>query len=140
MQELSLVKDVFFRDPVYDETMQKSERPPLAKHLASLRHAAGLSQAQLAQRLGVHPSNIAFWELSGTAPRGEVLPALARALGVTIDELLNFKPTRTHGGPVGKVRQVFEAVSRLPRRQQKKIVELLEPFVERHSNGHKQAA
>ncbi len=42
------------------------------------------------------------------------------------------KPART-SGPTGKVRQVFEKVSRLPRHQQSKIVEVVEAFVEKKS-------
>jgi len=139
MQELSPSKSYFFRLIAYDDDMQKSERPPLAQHLASLRQAAGLSQAQLAQRLGVHPSNIGFWELSGTPPRGEVLPALARALGVTIDELLGVKSLKRIAAK-GHLQQVFEEASRLPRRQQQKLAEFVKLFVAQHGNGHKQAA
>jgi len=56
--------------------------------LVELRQAAGLTQVQLAEKIGVHPSNIGFWELSGTPPRGEVLPKLAQALSVSVDVLL----------------------------------------------------
>jgi transcriptional regulator with XRE-family HTH domain len=41
-----------------------------------------------------HPSDIAFWELSGTPPRGEVLPKLAHALGVSVDALLGVTPPK----------------------------------------------
>jgi hypothetical protein len=34
------------------------------------------------------------------------------------------------GGPVGKVRKLFDEVSKLPRRQQDKIVEFLAPIIE----------
>jgi hypothetical protein len=56
---------------------------------------------------------------------------MARALGVTIPELLGAegKPMRKPG-PVGKVQKLFDEVSRLPRRQQDKIVEFLGPIVE----------
>ena len=61
--------------------MRKKERPALGQRLTELREAAGLTQVQLAERVAVHPSNIGFWELSGTPPRGEVLPKLADVPG-----------------------------------------------------------
>ena len=109
--------------------------------MLELRQAAGLTQMQLADKLGVHHSNIAFWELSGTPPRGEVLPKLAHALSVSVDGILGVEPIKPkRQAAKGRLQQVFEAASQLPRRQQQKIVELLEPFVREHGNGHKQAA
>lgn len=105
-------------------------------HLTALREAAGLTQQQLAGKLGVHHSNIAFWERAGKPPRGDVLPKLAAALGVTLEVLLDVRRPRLRK-PVakGRMQQMFEAASRLPRRQQKKIVDLLDPFVREHANG-----
>ncbi len=53
---------------------------------------------------------------------------LARALKVSADELLGLEnPRKT--GPSGKVRRVFEAVTHLPRRQQQRIVEVVEDML-----------
>lgn len=98
-------------------------------HLVELRKAAGLSQNQLADKLGVTQSNISFWEQWDKPPRGEVLPKLAEALGVSMDELLNFKAPRPKAGPKGKVREAFEAVSKLPRRQQEHVLKVVNALV-----------
>lgn len=108
--------------------MSKASRPPLAVRLATLRKDAGLSQAQLAAKIGVHVSNIAFWELSGTPPRGEVLPALARELGVSVDELLGVTPQKPAIAK-GRLQEAFHAAAKLPRRQQQKIVEVVEALL-----------
>ena len=73
-----------------------SQRPrsEYGKKLVALRQAAGLTQQQLADQIGVDQSNIAFWERWGKAPRGEVLPKMAQALGVTVDELLGVAPPK----------------------------------------------
>lgn len=141
VQDLSSISANVFSDAAYDGDMQKANRPPLAKRLAELRQAAGLSQVQLAERVEVNPSNIAFWELSGTPPRGEVLPKLAQALGVSVDELLGVtppKPKRTVAK--GRLQQVFEEASKLPRRQQQKIVEMAEGFIALHKSSNGKAA
>jgi len=53
-------------------------RPRLGAHLTDLRARAGLSQEELAQKVGVHQQTIAFWEQSSKPPRSEVLAALRR--------------------------------------------------------------
>jgi transcriptional regulator with XRE-family HTH domain len=103
--------------------------PRFGVHLTGLRKAAGLSQNQLAVKLGVTQSNISFWEQWDKPPRGEVLPKLAEVLGVGMDELMNFKAPRPKAGPKGKVGEAFEAVSRLPRRQQEHVLKVVHALV-----------
>jgi len=109
-----------------------STRSKQGEHLGRLRKEAGLTQIELAKLLGVPQSNIAFWERSEKPPRSDVLPQMARALGVRIEDLLhpsNGAAAPKKGGPKGKVRKLFEEVSRLPRRQQEKVVEFVSAFV-----------
>jgi transcriptional regulator with XRE-family HTH domain len=117
-----------FQNIEYHAAMSKVARPPLAVRLATLRKDAGLSQAQLAAKIGVHASNIAFWELSGTPPRGEVLPSLARELGVSVDELLGVTPQKPAVAK-GRLQEAFHAAAKLPRRKQQKIVEVVEALL-----------
>jgi transcriptional regulator with XRE-family HTH domain len=117
-----------FPSPFYDADMAKT-----ASRLRALREAAGLSQRELARVLELDSSIISFWEKTGKIPRSEVLLPIAKALGVTVEDLLGEtenKRTRPVAG--GKLGQIFERASKLPRRQQQKIVELIEPFVDRH--------
>ena len=60
-----------------------------------------------------------------------LIQALTDALAVTGDFLLGREapaPKRT-GGPVGKAKQVFEAVSKLPRDQQRDILRTVEDLI-----------
>ncbi len=94
MQVQSFLPILLPEDPCYAPGMSHK----FGVHLVELRKAAGLSQNQLADKLGVPQSNISFWEQWEKPPRGEVLPKLAEALGVSMDELLNFKaPSRRLG-------------------------------------------
>ena len=105
----------------------------MARRLIAMRQAAGLSQTELATRIGTHYSNVGFWELSGTVPRGEILPSLAKALGVSVDELLGVSALRPKPKPAkGHLQKVFDAAAKLPRRQQEKIAEFVEAFVNAH--------
>lgn len=119
MQEL-------FSTPAYPALMKtKSD-------LRKLRETAGLSVRELARQIDESHTNVSYWERSGQIPRSDKLAAIAKALGVTVEQLLGEPVARRVATPGGKARQVFEAVSRLPRRQQQKIVEVVEALVAQH--------
>lgn len=71
--------------------------------LRELREKIGLSQAELADRVGIPIGSIQNWEQARTRPRIETLSKLARALDVTIDELLQEQGTAT-GTPTKRPR------------------------------------
>ena len=114
-------------------------RPKLGAHLMALRVNAGLSQEDLAQRVGVPQQTIAFWEQSDKPPRSDVVPKLAEALGVSIQILFSENGVvaiKKKGGPDGKLRKIFEDASRLPRRQQEKIAEFVTAFINQYKQTH----
>jgi transcriptional regulator with XRE-family HTH domain len=127
---------------IYDSGMQtgrpsKRQRPEFGARLYLLREQAGLSQRQMAIKLSVPQRTYAYWEREPVALRAEQITALADVLSISTDFLLGRKEKRSRGtGPAGKMRQLFEAASRLSRSQQQKVAAVLEPFVVQHSNGH----
>lgn len=56
-------------------------------NIRDLRLAAGLTQSDLAAKVGVAQATVAEWERGVYSPGAQKLPALAKALGCTIDEL-----------------------------------------------------
>jgi hypothetical protein len=80
---------------------------------------------------------------NGPTPSGERNPVelrpdqllnLAQALNVSVDDLVRTNGAKKRGsGPIGKMRQLFEAASRLPRSQQEKIATIIEPFIAHHA-------
>lgn len=57
-------------------------------NIKALRNRAGLTQEELATMLGVGRTAVTMWEIGENLPPTKLLPALAAALGCTIDELL----------------------------------------------------
>ena len=106
----------------------------IASRLKTLREAAGLSQRELARRIGQDQSNIRFWESTGKIPRSDTLVPIAEALGVSVEELLGQPKSKSKSKPGGRLGEAFESVSRLPRRQQQKIIEVVEALVEKKSS------
>ena len=135
---------IFF-DPGYDGSMLAGRptnraRTTFGERLALARQQAGLTQAQLAVKLKTSQRVITYWEREKVALRADQLTALAEALGVSADFLLSREETKPrNGGPTGKMRQLFESASRLPRIQQQKVLDILQPFVREHVNQEAQA-
>ena len=113
----------------YPDAM-KSNRSALGERIARARAAAGLTQLQLAARLGVSQQMVGYLEVRPVAVRPEMLAKISKVLGVSLDDLIGGggaprKPT----GPTGRVRRVFEEVSRLPRNQQRRIAGVVEDML-----------
>ena len=68
-------------------------------YLAALRKGAGMTQQEVADRLGVSNKTVSKWESGGGFPDIAILPALAELYGVTADDLLAGETVRgTTGG------------------------------------------
>lgn len=57
-------------------------------NLKQIRESKGISQKELASALGVTESAVSHWESNRYLPAAENLHLAAKALGVTIDELV----------------------------------------------------
>lgn len=64
----------------------------LGPRIAAARKQAGLSQAELAERLKISPSAMGMYEQGRREPSVQTLVALATELGVSTDYLLMGKP------------------------------------------------
>lgn len=64
----------------------------LGARVATLRKAAGLSQAELAKALKISPSAVGMYEQGRRQPSVELLAAMASFFGVSIDFIVTGKP------------------------------------------------
>jgi len=76
----------------------------LTEKIRTLRENAGLTQAELAEAVGVSEKVVSKWECGETKPSAEVLPALADAFGCTIDSLFEH-PHDLRGDLLNSVRE-----------------------------------
>lgn len=63
--------------------------------LKAMRRRAGITVAQLAERLSVTRATIYFWEQGRYLPNAGLLPELAEILGCSIDDLFT-DPNEEH--------------------------------------------
>ncbi len=132
---------------VYNELMispggrpAKKERTAFGERLFRVRVEAGLSQQQLADKLSLSQRAYAYWERHPVALRPDQLEQLAAVLNVSISDLIGEREEKKRGtGPTGKMKQLFEQASTLPRHHQQKISALLEAFINQHSFEKKNA-
>ncbi len=128
--------------PRYDGLVQtgrpsKEPRTPFGARLHAAREVAGLSQAQVADKMGVTQTAYGVWERYPVALRPDQIEQLASLLNVTVEHLFGRDSVKQRGkGPAGKLRQVFEKASQLPRHQQNKVAEFVGAFVKQHANGN----
>ena len=141
MQHIFVTHTGCLKNRCYDSAMDPGGRPSakprteLGKRLSIAREKAGISQAELAKKLKTNQQTVAYWERHGTSLRSDILVQLTEILGVSADELLGTKPPRRQvSKPNGKARQLFEKLSRMPRRQQEKVIAILEPFITQYTN------
>lgn len=106
----------------------RSTQADFGPRIRSLREAAGLTQQQVAEYLGISQPSYARWELRNVALHSHQLVKLTEVLNVTADELLGIRRPRK-GGPTGKGRQLFENVSKLPRSRQQRILGVVEDML-----------
>lgn len=100
--------------------------------LAGLRKVAGFTQQELADALGVSRRMIAYYEVQSAYPPAHLLPAIARALRLSADELLGLAPrkrlARTRDSRLERRLQQIEQLDPAERRQ---VLQLLDAFIER---------
>jgi len=119
--------------------LNTKEAPPFGQRMATLRQRKGLTQTQLATRMNTTQKMIDYYERRSPNPTLDVMQKIAAALEISVTELLGEEAVAVHkartNGPTGKVQKVFEEVSRLPRRQQEKIIDFVTAYVQQYQQS-----
>ncbi len=71
-----------------DDTVKKN----ISKNIGRYREAIGMSQKELANRLGVVPSRISNWETGANCPTIDILFQVCEILGVSINDIYGVYP------------------------------------------------
>jgi transcriptional regulator with XRE-family HTH domain len=100
------------------------------REITELRRKQGLTQAQLADALGVSQQQVASYEVGRRRVPLSMLPTLARALAVSVEELVGEGQKPTRRGPTPKLQQQLERISQLPRARQRFVSEMLDTVLQ----------
>lgn len=66
----------------------------LSERIYTLRRKMGLSQEQLAEKIGVSRQAISKWEVGQSVPELEKMKALCECFGISMDELVGKSPPK----------------------------------------------
>ena len=63
-----------------------------------------------------------------------LVPAMAKALGVTIEEILGLEPSgQKKRGPQSQLERQFAAIASLPRKEQQQLLAVVDAFITQHA-------
>ena len=113
----------------------KIEAPLFGKCLATCRKSRGLTQEELADRLGVSVSLVNYYERRTKNPTADVLLKLSDVLSVSTDELLGKGSASSKPGPIPKIERQLIELQKLPIKKQKLVSELIDTVLQ---NGDSQ--
>ena len=99
----------------------------LGARIAELRKAHGLTQVQLAEALELTQQMIASYEVGRRRVPVSLLPAIAQALAVSVEVLIGQKEASPgKRGPAPKLQQQMERIQRLPKAQQRFVMQMID--------------
>ena len=101
----------------------------LGTRIAPRRKAQELTQAELGELISVTQQQIASFETGRRRMPISTLPLLAKALGVSIEELVGEQPRPGKRGPAPKLQQQLEQLQALPRAKQRLVSEVLDSLL-----------
>lgn len=114
--------------------MPKKRNPNTAgfgARLAELRKAAGFTQEELAESIGMTRRMLAYYEVESGHPPTHLLPAIAAALNLTTDELLGLAPVKK--APKGKdsrLQRRLAQLEKLDAPERRQIMQVLDTLIE----------
>lgn len=132
-----------YENRVYTERQSTHTELPMSKYandalatfgqrLAQLRKAAGYTQQELADEIGVTRRMIAYYETESEHPPANLLVDLTTALNVSADELLGIKKLKKKAAQSDtRLQRRVQQIEKMDTAQKRQIVQLLDALIER---------
>ena len=107
--------------------------------LRRLRSARGFTQGELGRKISLSQRMVAYYESQGGTPAPPLVAKIAKALGVSSDELLGIKQSSAAGAPDTpnelrlwrKLRQIRD----LPDQKRRLLLQLIDQFLDDVGSG-----
>lgn len=103
----------------------------LGKRIQELRKQAGLSQTELATKIGVSYPQMSRYEVKGVQPPADVLKKLADALNTSVDYLISGNTGEKANAALKDIKllNLFKSVERMNEEDKTVITKLISAFV-----------
>ncbi|MCP5215168.1 MAG: helix-turn-helix transcriptional regulator [Pseudomonadales bacterium] len=104
----------------------------IGARLAQLRKEKGITQAELAEALGISQPMASDYERGKLRLHGELIVQISEVLGVSADEILGIKATAKGDGPKNRrLSRRLQAIDSLPKRDQDALFRTIDAFISR---------
>lgn len=115
------------------------DQKSIGERIARLRTECGFTQRDLARETGISHRMIAYYEKQAHPPT-HVLPVLANALGVTTDQLFGIEKIKVEKNKDMRLWRRFSQIEKLDNTEKRKIMQLLDTFIENEQLKQKTAS
>lgn len=114
-------------DPVAISPDERAFFAALGSRIAHLRKQQDITQAQLAELIGVTQQTVNSYETGRRRVPVSLLPAIAKRLGVSVEALLSDDTkAAAKRGPVPKLQQQMDRITQLPRTKQQFVMQVID--------------
>lgn len=114
---------------VTDKAFDKAFYAALGTRIAERRKTLGLTQQQLADEIGIAQQTLAHYEVGRLRVAAALLPAFAKALNLSFEELFG-EPTKAgKRGPAPRLQEQIERIGSLPRSKQRMLLDMLDAAI-----------
>ena len=107
----------------------RKKRTTFGANLRRLRLERGLTQKQLGERVGLSNRMVAHYELHATRPPAEKVSAIAQALNITADQLMDGNGVAKNPRVDPKFARKLEKAKGLPKRDQQLLGAMIDNMV-----------
>ena len=119
-----------------EKRSRNTEEEPFGQRMARLRKAAGYTQRSLATELGISFRMVAYYEAQTEHIPAHLLPRLADALGITVDQLLGREGISPRKKPENQqLLRKLRRVELLPPRARTAVIDHIEALLAKHRSA-----
>lgn len=117
-------------DVTTKRTRATQDEEPIATRLGRLRRERGITQSEMAERLGISQPIVSDYERGELRLHGELIVKLATILGVSADELLGIEATRAERPATNRrLYRRIQQIDGLPKRDQEALLRTIDAFL-----------
>ena len=117
----------YTHEPMAITKQERAFFAALGERIASRRREQAITQAQLAEALGISQQTVLAYEVGRRRIPVSALSTLAQTLDLAIEELLGASPAASRRrGPAPKLQRHLERINALPKPKQRAVMEVLE--------------
>ena len=107
----------------------KMPRSEFGKNLIAIRRKKGISQVELAKKLGLHQRMISHYEGNTEGPTFDMMKKIAEALNVNLAVLIGVSKngkTETETLPSKAIQKRWPVIAKLPHKDQQNLVRMID--------------